>query len=118
MRDKISLLREKIKNETSLHCFSNIEFLMSGTAAIEFAIQDALNKNPLLKDAYLPTYGCQCVDIPFRDNGMIIHNYEIYYDENKKQLHAKLPKIENAIVFLCDFFIHTDEYYDFIEYDI
>lgn len=115
MKKKYNQLACKIKKFTSFKYFNDIELVMSGTTAIDFAIQDILIRNPEIKDAYLPSYRCNCIDIPFKDNNLNIHDYEIGYNETECKFFTKSLNFTNCILFLCDFFIHSDLYYKIID---
>lgn len=106
---------EKLTQYNSLSHFKNTELLMSGTSAIHFAVQDILLKHPNIQDVYLPSYRCECIDVPFKDSNLNIYDYEINYDTTAKKFYANIPDIKNCVLFLCDFYIHTNTYQKIIE---
>lgn len=85
--------------------YSNYEYLMSGTAAIDFVLQDIMNKYPNIKDVYLPQYRCYSIELPFKCYNFNIHYYYVDYDKSKKCFKIEnLSNIKNTIILLCDFY--------------
>lgn len=92
--------------------YNNIEFLISGRAAIDLAIKEIIaNKN--IRKAYLPSYLCDSMIGPFIDNGVEIEFYDITYDGKNFDIDTnKLCNTDNSIVLYCDYFIANKNMYN------
>ena len=59
------------------------KFVMSGRTAIDVAIQDILQEKKI-RNVYFPSYVCESMIQPFKDRGINIEFYNVYFDNTLK----------------------------------
>ncbi len=59
------------------------KFLFSGRTAIDFILQDILRIQKI-RNIYFPSYSCDSMTVPFKNRGIKIEYYDVYYDDGLK----------------------------------
>lgn len=72
-------------------------FTLSGRTAIYYCIMDILQKRKI-KKVYFPSYSCQSMEQPFKDLGIEIVYYDVYFDNKLKY---SINKDEDCDIFFA-----------------
>lgn len=59
------------------------KFTLSGRTSIYYVLKNILKSN-IIKKAYLPSYSCESMVMPFLDLGIEIEYYDVYYNDGLK----------------------------------
>ena len=70
-------------NKTFFEFGKDNKFVMSGRTAIDVAIQDSLKKRKIT-NVYFPSYACESMIQPFKDRGINIEFYNVFFDNTLK----------------------------------
>lgn len=98
--------------------WSNMLFPMCGRTALDLIIQNIKKENSRQLTAYLPSYCCETMIIPFVSNGIKVCFYEVVQDEKKglKFIFDKNIKVD-ILYFVQSYFgffiSNSSEVYDF-----
>ena len=90
-----------LKKGAGLHLFSNLfdgAYVFSGRTAIE----TVLKNEPEIKTAFLPSYCCDSIIVPFQKAGIEVFFYSVKF-ERKMEISFKIPE-EIDCVLWCNYF--------------
>lgn len=59
------------------------KFTLSGRTSIYYVLKNILKSNKVIK-AYLPSYSCESMAMPFLDLGIEVEYYDVYYNDGLK----------------------------------
>lgn len=59
------------------------KFTLSGRTSIYYVLKNILKSN-IIKKAYLPSYSCESMAMPFLDLGIEVEYYDVYYNDGLK----------------------------------
>ena len=92
--------------------YNNYVFVISGRAAIDLALKEALISNPKLK-VYVPDYLCDSMVRPLIDQNIPINYYSIDYNGLDFDIKSfPFDKNEDIILLYCDYFINNSKLYN------
>lgn len=106
-------LKQKITDEFFTNvCESNIELLVSGRSAIDFAVKDLIIKKNI-KYALLPDYICESMIQPFINNGINIEFYSVKFQNGEFIIdYSTFYNRNNTCVLICDYFKPNNDVYN------
>ena len=108
---EVKELEKKISNYLKKK-YKNFMFTISGRSAIDFALKEALLKNPNI-NIYVPSYICDSMIKPFTDNNLSLNFYSVSFDGKTFDIDTSSFKNDpNALVLYCDYFIDNSQMYE------
>lgn len=95
--------KRELCDTTNGYFDNDIVLLMSGRTALDFILKD-IKKSRQAKKAYLPSYCCSSMIVPFEDNDIEVEFYSVIIDEKKGFICDIDMQKDCDIVFLIDYF--------------
>lgn len=94
-----------------LNKFAGAQYVMSGRTALDYIAKDLKAKN--INSVLLPSYLCESIIVPFKNNGFKIKFYEVYLKGFNFTAETDNVSIsENTAILICDYFFFDKKYYD------
>lgn len=101
--------KENLENATNnnlnfIKIGKDFKLLMSGRTAIDYILK---NISDTKKIAYLPSYSCESIALPFIENNYVVKYYDVFINDNK--LIANINEAEEcSIFFLMNYFGYSE----------